>query len=140
MSDPDKPGLRVALRQLGASLLSTVHTRFSLVGIELEEALQGWLSVLAVAFAMLLFGTLGLLVFSLLIVVAYWDTHRLLALGLLSGAYIGVAAYFAWRLKCALARRMPLLQASLDELEKDRDALLHSEEYAARKSAARDVM
>lgn len=123
MSDSAKGGLRGSLRQLGATVLGILQTRLALAGVELEEALQDFFAAMAVALAMMLFATLGLLVFTMLIVVAFWDTHRLLALALLSFTYLALAVYFGLRLRRTLAERTPLLQASLAELEKDRAAL-----------------
>ena len=130
MSDPAHSGLRGSLRRLGTTVLGILQTRLALVGIELEEALQGFLAIMAAALAMLLFATLGLLVFTMLIVVAFWDTHRLLALAMLSFVYLALATYFGLRLRRALAARTPLLQASLAELEKDRISF-HDEEPQA---------
>jgi len=123
MSDHPQSGLAGSLRQLGTTVLGILQTRLALVGVELEEALQGFFVTMAVALAMMLFATLGLLAFTMLMVVAFWDTHRVLALALLSFAYLALAAYFGLRLRRALAERPPLLEASLAELEKDRAAL-----------------
>lgn len=123
MADPVQSGLLGSLRQFGATVLGILQTRMALIGVELEEALEGFIATMAVALAMMLFATLGLLVFTLLIVVAFWDTYRLLALALLCLAYLALAGYFGLRLRRALAERTPLLQATLAELEKDRAAL-----------------
>ena len=59
----------------------------------------------------------------MLLVAAFWDTHRLLVLGLLAGAFL-TAGIAAWAMAVSKTRTKPkLFAASLSELRKDRQQL-----------------
>jgi uncharacterized membrane protein YqjE len=116
-------GLFDSFRELGATLVSILQTRLELLSTELEEekVKLGWLMLLA-GIALFFLG-LGILLATLLIIIAFWEHHRLLVLAGLAGLYLilGVALWLTFLNK---ARGKPLLFAtSLDELSKDRERL-----------------
>jgi len=76
------------------------------------------------AMAALFFLGVGLVLAAILLVVAFWDTHRLLVLGSLAGFFLaaGMAAG-AYALHKAKTRPR-LFAASLSELFKDRQQLV----------------
>lgn len=125
MSDsPEKSGgLFASLRQLAATGIAIFQTRLALAGIELEEEIQRLLKVLLLSLGLILFLALGLLVFTLMIVLAFRDEHRVLAMGVLAFAYLAIAAGLWWQLRARLADRPPIFEATLAEFEKDRAAL-----------------
>jgi uncharacterized membrane protein YqjE len=112
-----------SLKRLARTAVGIVHTRLELLSLDVEEAKVRFLSILlfgAVAFLCL---SLGLVMGAFWLVVAFWDTHRMLVLGLLTGVFLGggllLLVLVAWR-----ARRGPrLFSATLGELEKDSEAL-----------------
>jgi len=112
-----------SLKRLARTAVELVRTRLELLSLDVEEAKLRFLSILlagAVAFACL---TLGAIIGAFWLVVAFWDTHRMLVLGLLTGAFLG-GGLLALAVVVAKVRRGPrLFAASLGELEKDRDAL-----------------
>lgn len=116
-------GLFASLRQLAATGIAIFQTRLALAGIELEEEIQRLLRVLLLALGLILFLALGLLVFTLMIVLAFRDEHRVLAMGALAFIYLAIAAGLWWRLRRQLAERPPIFEATLAELEKDHAAL-----------------
>lgn len=126
MSEPDT-GLLASLRRLSASLLEMAQVRLELIGTELEAEKSRLASALMWAgIAAVLLGV-GLLVVVGLIVLLLWDGNRLTALALLALLCLGGAA-LAWRF--ALARwRTPrgAFAASVDELARDRAALVPPE-------------
>jgi uncharacterized membrane protein YqjE len=67
-------------------------------------------------------GFLALLLVSVTLIVAFWDTARLAVLISLSAVYSLAALAIYWRLK-ALFDNWPAFRASLDELKKDRECL-----------------
>ena len=69
-----------------------------------------------------LFLVFGLVMLSLAVVVAFWDTHRLLATVVLGAAYI-VIAVVLFLIARSRAQRPRLFAASLEELAKDRERL-----------------
>ena len=59
----------------------------------------------------------------LFLVVLFWDTNRLLAIGVLAGVFAAAAAALGLAARSAVARRPRLLSATLAELRKDRQEL-----------------
>ena len=60
---------------------------------------------------------------TVLVVVALWDTHRLLAIGGFAALYLGMGIGFALAARACAAAGTQLFAASLGEFEKDRDRL-----------------
>ncbi len=117
------PGLIGSLRALLATLLAMAHTRLELLGVEVREEFARIGQILMWACVGLLFFGLGVVFVSLALVMAFWETHRLLILSLLGGGFLALAA-FAWRSVVALTQEKPrMFEASLGELERDRDKL-----------------
>ncbi len=121
---PEKSGgLFTSLRQLVATGIAIFQTRLALAGIELEEEIQRLIQVLLLSLGLILFLALGLLVFTLMIVLAFRDEHRVLAMGGLALAYLAIAGALWWRLRAKLDDRPPIFEATLAEFEKDRASL-----------------
>jgi uncharacterized membrane protein YqjE len=122
---PSVPGARAAgaLGRVAHTFVAVLHTRGRLLVTELDEARaaqEARLLYLLVAGAAV---AVTLLLLTLFVIVAFWDTHRLLAIGGAAGVYGLLAALAAMRAAQISAQTPPLLQATLSELEKDRVAL-----------------
>lgn len=116
-------GLLDSLKALAATLVAIAHTRLDLLASDLEEERAHLLSLLALALVGLFFLGIGVLLAAMLLVAAFWDTHRLLVLGLLAGAFLA-AGIAAWAMAMRKARARPkLFAASMSELLKDRQQL-----------------
>jgi uncharacterized membrane protein YqjE len=122
-----------SLRLLLAQVLALVQTRLELFTTELSAEVQRAVRVLVLAFVALLFGALGLLMLAVTVIVAVWEQHRLLASALVTLVFLGVAALAVWQAWRAVIRGSRLLEATLEELRRDRDAL------AAVRDRARDT-
>ena len=117
------PGLFETLREVGVAMLAIAHSRATLAGIELAEERErllhrGLLAVLAV----LAFG-LSAAVFTLLVVVIFWDTWRV---QVLVGFFLLYAALGLWclvRMRAEAAQAPILLERTLAELEHDLETL-----------------
>jgi uncharacterized membrane protein YqjE len=112
-------GLAEALRAMGATLGEIVRVRGALLGLEAREELQRrqHMLVLAVAGAVLLH--MALLLVSLLVVAAFWDGNRLLAIGGMAVFYAACAGVAVMRLRHQVATSPEPFAASLRELERD---------------------
>jgi len=65
-----------------------IRTRIALFALELNMETSRLLGLFALGSAVLVFGLLAVLMFSLFMVTIFWDTpHRMLAIGLLGGMY-----------------------------------------------------
>jgi uncharacterized membrane protein YqjE len=112
-------GLFDSLRALIATLVATAHTRVELFGTEIEEEIRRIVALLLGGLVVLALASLALLFSGLVVIAAYWDTHRLTAtVGVAIGFIIlTVASYLAVRARTR--RRDRLLASTLDELERD---------------------
>lgn len=116
-------GLLESLTTLAATLVAIAHTRLGLLSADLEEEREHMFSLLLLALAALFFLGVGVVLATILLVVAFWDTHRLLVLGALAGFFLA-AGMAAWAFAMYKARTKPrLFAASLAELIKDRQQL-----------------
>jgi uncharacterized membrane protein YqjE len=122
--DAGRPdGLFASIRRLLATALSVVQTRVELLTTELEEEIHRASVILLWALIALFFGSLAVLMLALSLLIAFWDTHRLLVALLLTGVFLAAAALTASRARAQLKARPGLLAASLGELRRDVDAL-----------------
>ena len=123
MVEPEA-GLLGSLRRLAASLVEMAQLRLEFIGTEIEaEKLRLAAALMWAGIAAVLFGV-GLLMVTMLVVLLFWDHHRVVALAVLALACLG-AAVLAWRV--AQARwRTPrgAFAGSVDELARDRGALV----------------
>jgi uncharacterized membrane protein YqjE len=116
-------GLRGALAVLGGSLLGLLHTRLSLVAVELDEARErAFARVVMVAVAALGFG-FALFGASALIVIAFWDTNRIAALCAVILAYLVIGVAALWRLSALGKSEGPPFAETIAQFERDRSWL-----------------
>ncbi len=116
-------GMFDSLRQLLGTLAGIAHTRIELLGTEVEEqvARLTWMLLWTIISLFLAFTTMVLIAVAVL--VAFWDTNRILAATLLAAGFAVLALISCLRVR-ALARERPhLFQATLEELAKDRERL-----------------
>ncbi len=112
-----------SLRALGATLLEVVATRTELAVVELREEGERRKGELVLVAVGALFLALGLLLVALLVVVFFWDTHRMVALGGVTALYLGIAAFAFLRLRARVAAAPQPFEATLRELAADRELL-----------------
>jgi uncharacterized membrane protein YqjE len=120
----ESKGLLESLTMFAATLVAIAHTRLDLLSADLEEDREHLLSLLELTLAALFCLGVGVVLATILLVVAFWDTHRLVALSTLTGFFL-VAGMAAWAFAKHKARTKPrLFAASLSELSKDRQQLV----------------
>lgn len=119
MRDPAQPQ-QAPLRRLIGSLLGLLQTRLELVGIELAEEKERLLGILFLGVAAMLFALMALIGLTVFVAIAFWDSYRLQALGVITAFYALGALACALKARASL-RNAPLpFEATLGELEKDR--------------------
>ena len=116
-------GLFESLKTLSVSLVGIVHTRLELLSTDIAEEREHLITLLLLVQLALFFLGVGILLLALLIVVAFWESHRLLALGGLTGLFLLASAGTAWLAVHKTRTRPRLFEASLAELSKDRQHL-----------------
>ena len=117
-------GLLGSLSALAATLVAIAHTRLDLLSTDLEQEREHLFSLLVLALVAVFCLGVGVVLATILLVVAFWDTHRLLVLGGLSGFFLTMSMAL-WAFALHKARTKPrLFAASLSELFKDRQQLI----------------
>ena len=110
-------------RRMLAILVSIVRTRLNMLAVELiQEKSRIWLILVLTALA-LIFASMALLALSLLVVAAFWEENRLLAIGGLSAFYVvaTIVTLVVLRQKAKIGSN--LFAGTLSELSKDSAAL-----------------
>ena len=120
-------GLFASVRTLLGTLLGIVHTRLELLITELEEERLRLGKMLLYGFLALFFFGLGVLLLSVLVIAAFWDTYRLAAIAVVAAIHLGVAYLFVECLRQQVKSKPRMFAASLAEFSKDR-AVLESQE------------
>jgi len=117
-------GLLESLTRFASNFVAIAHTRLDLLSTDLEEERAHVFLLLVSVLAALFFIGVGVVLATILLVAAFWDTHRLLVLGLLAGFFLAVGLA-AGGVALHKARTKPrLFAASLSELHKDRQQLI----------------
>ncbi len=121
--------ITAALRQFGANLVDLLRTRIELATIELQEGTHRLFGYLAWAAAAAVLGLFTLALAVLFVLVLFWDTHRLAAVGGMTVLFAVGSLIAVSKLRAGLAARPPFLPATLGELRKDAAALKGETEH-----------
>lgn len=119
-------GTFAALKRAASTLLAMAQTRFELAGIELVEEKNRLLANVLSGFAGVLFLCFGVLLLSLAVVAHFWETYRVVALLSVGLAYVALGGFFMMSLKKQLRDAPPPFQATMAELNKDRETILNT--------------
>ena len=120
-------GLLGSLKSLSSLVVAIAHNRLNLLSTDIEIARERTVSVLMMVLVALFCLCFGALLLALFVVVIFWDTHRLIALGSVTGLFLLVGGIYLWRVLRALKRIPATFEASLTELAKDYKALKSDE-------------
>ncbi|MBZ4201206.1 MAG: phage holin family protein [Methylotenera sp.] len=116
-------GLLDTIASMAAGLVTMLHTRLALLSTDIEEEREHLLSLIRLSLISLFFIMLGLLLLAVLLIVVLWESYRLSAIAGLAGCFL-TAGLVSWYLAKRKAKIKPrLFWSSLEELEKDRQAL-----------------
>jgi uncharacterized membrane protein YqjE len=117
------PGMFDSLKQLLGTLVGIAQTRIELLGTEVEEQVARLTSMLLWAIVSLFLAFTTVVLIAVVILVAFWDTNRILAAILLAAGFAVLALISYLRVRAVARGRPHLFQATLEELAKDRDRL-----------------
>ena len=116
-------GLLHSLSNFAGSLIAIAHTRLQLLTTELQEEVRQVGAILLWAFVAAFTALLGLFLASLVVIFAFWETHRIAASLAMIGMFVAMAIFAALVLRKKLRDKPPMLDDTLAELAKDRDNL-----------------
>ena len=112
-------GLLGSLKSITALAVAMSHNRLNLLSTDLEIAREQTVSVLMMVLVALFCLCFGALLLALFVVVIFWDTHRLITLGSMTGLFMLIGVICLWRVIKALKAMPATFEASLAELAKD---------------------
>jgi uncharacterized membrane protein YqjE len=116
-------GLLGSLRSALANLIELARTRLELFSVEMEARLLSSRQVMLWSVVALFSASLAMLMLAFTVLIIFWDTHRLLAAGLITAFFAVLAAAAALVVRRRLHTRSRLLAATLQELKRDAAAL-----------------
>ena len=123
MADPDElrqPGrIGSTLSQLAANAIALVRTRLELASVELQETTGRVKELLILAICGALLGIFTLLFASIFVIVCFWDTHPVAAVGGVTLFYLVLTLAVAIRLRQRVRGGPMPFAATLAELEND---------------------
>lgn len=118
-----EPGLLASLRRVLDTTLQMVQVRLELLSNEIEqEKLRLFDGLLWAGLALVLLA-LGTLLVVAFIIVLFWDSYRLQALGILALLLLGCGAWMLAHARKRLRYPGGLFSHSVEELARDRDGL-----------------
>lgn len=123
---PQGRGLGASLQGLMATVLAIIHTRLELLVTELEEEKRRLLATVAWGAVGVLVGCFALAFAAVFITVLFWDSHRLLVVGLMTLSFGLISAWAMHRVKVLVRESGQMLSVTLAELDADRQALMPS--------------
>jgi uncharacterized membrane protein YqjE len=112
-----------SIKGLASTGASIAQTRLELLSVDVQIARSKFISLLVMIISALFFLFFGLVMLALLIVIYSWETDRMMALGLLTGAFLSIGVILAILITQSLRKMPRLFEASIAELAKDREAL-----------------
>jgi uncharacterized membrane protein YqjE len=130
MSDPadnDASGpvssLLGSLAKVLANLIGIAQTRLEILSTELQQEVTQAAQMLLWAFVAVFAAGTGLFIGGLVLIFAFWESHRLLAAVLVMGFFFLLALIAVLMLRAKLKARGRLFEATIAEFAKDREHL-----------------
>ena len=122
-SENRSKGFLNPLMTLLAKFVGLVHTRLDLISTELEEEGERLKEITLLGLLSLFCLSLGMIFVTLLIVVIFWETHRLYVLGGFALLYLTLGLVLGLMARRKAISKPRLLSQTLSELAKDRERL-----------------
>jgi len=116
---PGSSGLVGSLKRLVSTALAIVQTRLELLSNELEEERLRIRQMFLYGCVVLFCFGLAIMLLTVFVVVLFWDSHRLLVLGALTGFFFIAGLLAAYALRRLAQQRQKLFATSLAELSDD---------------------
>ena len=108
-----------ALSRLAAAALALVRTRAEIAALDFDEAGARAKSRVALLVIALLCFAVGILAATAFLIVIFWDSNRLAAIGVVTVAYLAGGALALWRFNVRQRTDPKPFAATIAELERD---------------------
>jgi uncharacterized membrane protein YqjE len=116
-------GLLGSAKNLAATLIAIAQTRLQLLANEIQAEKLRLARLGLFAVAAIFFIAFGIIMLTLLVIVVFWDSHRLLAIGGFAAVYLLLGIAFGVMVFTRATERTRLFEDSLREFAKDREQL-----------------
>jgi len=116
----DARGTPSVVRSSLRKLIAYAETRVRIVANESEEQLLRLLEIGLWSVVGVFFFAVALLIGSIFLILAFWDTQRVLVAGILTLVYIAAGAWCLLNVRMRLAARPRFLAVTLEEFERDK--------------------
>jgi uncharacterized membrane protein YqjE len=116
-------GLFSSLRRALANFIELAHTRLELLSVEMEARLLNSRQVMLWSLIAVFSAALAMLMLTITLLIVFWDSHRLLAAGLITAFFAGLALSAVLVVRHRVRSRPRLLAATISELKRDAAAL-----------------
>ena len=117
-------GLFASMAKLLATAIGIAQTRLELLTTELQEEVHRVAEIMVYAVIALLAAGVGLFLLALVVIFAFWDTHRIVASIAVTSTVFLIAIVAALVLRAKVRGKPPMLDGTLAELKKDRETLM----------------
>ena len=118
-------GLFHSIAKLLATAIGIAHTRLELLTTELQEEVHRVAEIMVYAAVAIIAAGVGLFLLALVVIFAFWDTHRIAASIAVTITVFLIAVVAALVLRAKVRAKPAMLNATLAELKKDRASLLN---------------
>jgi len=112
-----------SIKNLVSTGTSIAQTRLELISVDVQIARTQLISLLAMIVSALFFLFFGLVMLALFIVIYSWESDRMMALGLLTSAFLLIGLILTLLVMQSMRTMPRLFEASIAELAKDRESL-----------------
>lgn len=116
-------GLIGSLKNALSTLVAIAQTRLEILSVELQEEIGRAANLLLWALIALFAASIGLFLGALVLIFAFWDTHRVLVSLLVMGFFFALAITAVLVLRVRLSRRPRLFEGTIAEFARDHEHL-----------------
>ncbi len=116
-------GLLHSIKHLAQTLLAAAQTRLEILATEIEEERVRLEQLLLIALAAVFCLGMAVVLSVAFMVIYFWDTHRLITVGMLAVTFLAMAAALGWILRIKAKTRPKPFAITRGELAKDRAML-----------------
>jgi uncharacterized membrane protein YqjE len=103
-------------------LMSMISTRVELAAIDTEAHVKATAAALLTTFVAVVLSLIAFAFIGVVVIVVFWDTHRIAAAASVLAAYASIAGVVALMARSAWMHRPAAFEATLRELDLDRAA------------------
>ncbi len=121
--DSRSSGLLGSIERLFITLIEVVQTRIQIVSTELEEERERLQEIVVLGLVAAFLVGLGVVLLTIVIVLVFWETHRIAILGGFAAFYLVVGVILGVRVWYVVRSKPRLFGTTLSELDKDREQL-----------------